>query len=118
MRKADLIKYKGYLGSVHFDAEDLIFFGRIEFIRDLVNYEAQDAKELVKAFRHAVDDYLKNCESEGRKPDQPFKGSFNVRIEPELHREVFLKASARGDTLNSLVRKALYDYLDERHQHS
>lgn len=117
MRKADLMKYKGYLGSIHFDANDLIFFGKIEFIRDLINYEAHDARSLVKAFQTAVNDYLKDCKLEGKEPNQPFKGSFNIRIEPELHREVYLKAFARGDTLNNLVRQALYDYLKEDHKY-
>ncbi len=118
MRKADLMKYKGYLGSVHFDPDEVIFFGKIEFIRDLVNYEAHDAKSLVNAFHEAVNDYTEDCKTQGRNPDQPFKGSFNVRVEPELHREVYLKAFAHGDTLNNLVKKALQDYLRIHHEYS
>ena len=30
------MKYKDYIGSVHYDGEDEIFHGRFEFIRDLV----------------------------------------------------------------------------------
>ena len=64
MIRSDLICYKNYYGSVHFDPQEELFFGKIEFIRDLVNYEASEAKSLVKAFHEAVDSYLETffCE--------------------------------------------------------
>ena len=43
--------------------------GRLEFIRDLVTYEGQDAKGIKAAFQEAVDDYLELCQAEGRKAD-------------------------------------------------
>ena len=46
----DLMQYKGYYGSVHFDEEELVFHGKIEFIRALVSYEATTARGLRKAF--------------------------------------------------------------------
>ena len=46
----DLMQYKNYYGSVHFDENDLIFHGKIEFIRALVTYEATNAKDLKQAF--------------------------------------------------------------------
>ena len=61
MTRSDLICYKNYYGSVHFDPQEELFFGKIEFIRDLVNYEASEAKSLIKAFHEAVDSYLEDC---------------------------------------------------------
>lgn len=111
MTKIDLICYKNYYGSVHFDSQEELFFGKIEFIRDLVNYEAFEAKSLVKAFHEAVDSYLEDCNNIAKAPDQPFKGSFNVRIDPELHKEASLYAIQHGDTLNGVVKKALNNLL-------
>ncbi len=65
-----MLEYKGYCGSVEYSAEDEVLHGRLEFIRDLVTYEAPDAKGLQAAFEEAVDDYLDLCQSEGRKPKQ------------------------------------------------
>jgi predicted HicB family RNase H-like nuclease len=62
------LEYKEYLGSVEYSAEDEVLHGRLEFIRDLVTYEAPDAKGLKAAFEEAVDDYLDLCRSKGRKP--------------------------------------------------
>ena len=74
-----MLEYKGYLGSFEYSNEGEVLHGRLEFIRDLVTYELKDAKGIRVAFQEAVDDYLDLCEAEGRKPDVPLKGSFNVR---------------------------------------
>ena len=111
MIKNNLISYKGYLGSVHFDFSQELFFGKVEFIRDLISYEAFDAKTLIKSFHEAVDDYLEDCNTLGKTPDKPFKGSFNVRIDPELHKEVSLYAMQHGDSLNGIVKRALNDFI-------
>ncbi|MFM7346286.1 MAG: type II toxin-antitoxin system HicB family antitoxin [Tagaea sp.] len=106
-----LLEYKGYLGSVEFSDEDETLHGRLEFIRDLVTYEGADAKKLKKAFHEAVDDYLALCEAQGRKPDTPLKGSFNVRPGRDLHRRAALFAKRRGVNLNTVVSDALRRYL-------
>jgi len=54
----DFMQYKDYYGSVYFDHEDLIFHGKIEFIRALISYEATDINGLRQAFEEAVEDYL------------------------------------------------------------
>jgi predicted HicB family RNase H-like nuclease len=53
----DLMKYKAYFGSVHYD-DDRVFHGKVEFIRALVSYEGTDVASLRKAFEEAVEDYL------------------------------------------------------------
>lgn len=109
---SSILQYKGYFGSVEYSDEDEVLHGRLEFIRDLVTYEGTDAKGLKAAFREAVDDYLQLCESEGRAPDVPLKGSFNVRPGRELHRRAMLLARRRGINLNTVVSDALLRYLE------
>ena len=103
----DLIHYKGYYGSVHFEDEELIFHGKIEFIRALVTYEATDAAGLRKAFEESVDDYLETCKSQNIKPEIQFKGSLNVRLGSELHRRVALAAAQQHSTINKFIAKTL-----------
>lgn len=110
----DGLAYKGYVGSLAYSAEDGVFHGRLEFIRDLVTYEGTDAVGLRQAFEEAVDDYLAVCEQQGRAPDTPLKGSFNVRTGPELHRRAMLAARRAGVSLNALVSEALRDRLDRQ----
>ena len=107
----DMMSYKGYYGSVHYSDEDGVFHGKIEFIRSLVTYEVREVKGLRKAFEDAVDDYLELCVQEGKEPEKPFKGSFNVRTGSELHRKATLFAQAKGTNLNKVVAEALEKYL-------
>ncbi len=103
----DYIHYKGYYGSVHFDEDDVIFHGKIEFIRALVTYEATDAKGLKKAFQEAVNDYLDVCKLKKLEPEKPFKGSLNVRLGSELHRRVAIAAEQNSLTINKFIASAL-----------
>jgi len=107
----DMMVYKGYYGSVHYSDEDQIFHGKIEFIRSLLSYEGTNVKELRKAFEDAVNDYLELCKEDNREPEMPFKGSFNVRTGPDLHRRAMLFAKAKGKNLNSVITDALEKYI-------
>ena len=109
----DTLTYKGYTGSVHYSDEDRVLFGKVEDIRSLVSYEGTDVTSLHSAFEEAVDDYLSLCKREGRKPEQPFSGSFNVRTGSDLHRRAALLAKAQGTTLNRVVSEALQRYLQQ-----
>lgn len=63
------MNYKGYLGSVAFSEQDGVFYGKVEGINGLVNFEGESVKELTEAFHEAVDDYLAYCADEGIEPD-------------------------------------------------
>jgi len=58
-------------------------------------------------FHKAVDGYLEFCAANGRAPEKPYKGSFNVRIGADLHRKLAMTASTRGISLNRLVEDAI-----------
>jgi predicted HicB family RNase H-like nuclease len=64
-------------------------------------------QELKKNFHEAVDDYLETCKALGREPNKPFKGGFNVRISPEMHKKAIERATMLGISLNQLVQKAI-----------
>ena len=56
------IRYRGYTTNVKYSKEDNIYYGKIEGIKDLVNYESElkdGFKGIKKAFEEAVDDYIK-----------------------------------------------------------
>ena len=108
----DLIEYKGYIGSVHYSDDDEVFHGKLEGIRDLVTYEGTDVVSLKQSFQDSVDDYLAASEKHGKTPEEPFKGSFNVRVGPELHRRAAVFAAERKKKLNAVVTEALEKYLE------
>ena len=101
------VKYKGYIGTVNFIAEDEVFYGKVHGINDLITFEGKSVKELKNAFSEAVDDYLETCKELGKQPDKTFKGSFNVRINTELHKKAASVASKKSISLNDFVKRAI-----------
>lgn len=101
------LSYKGFEGSAEIDTELDVCRGKLLFIPDLVTYEAPSAAELKTEFEAAVDDYLDTCRELGREPHRPYKGSFNVRVEPEMHRDAVLYAARKGSKLNDVVVQGL-----------
>ncbi|MBN2867006.1 MAG: type II toxin-antitoxin system HicB family antitoxin [Thiotrichales bacterium] len=102
---SELMEYKGYLGTVEYSAEDHCLYGKLAYIRALVNYEAQTVEDLEREFRNAVEQYLASCEKLGVAPQTPLKGTFNIRISPELHRAAVMAAGNKS--LNAFVAEAI-----------
>lgn len=107
----DVLTYKDYMGSVHYCAEDEIFYGKLEGIEDLVTFEAKNVDALKSAFKESVEDYLETCKREDKETEKSYKGSFNVRISPELHKSAKRAAVEQGISLNQLMQKALENEL-------
>jgi predicted HicB family RNase H-like nuclease len=105
------LQYKGYDGSVLYSAEDRLLHGTLLGIRDMVSYDGTDVDTLEENFRGAVDEYLAFCAAEGKTPNTPFKGSFNVRLPQELHQRAARYAEEHNRKLNSVVQEALQEFL-------
>lgn len=99
------LQYKGYLGTIEPNLEDSTLFGKLAFIRDLVTYEADNLTDLQKEFETSVDGYLADCKALGIDPKTPLKGSFNIRISPELHRKAVMAAGDKS--LNAFIAEAI-----------
>lgn len=108
---SNTMEYKGYIGSVEFSEDDGLFYGKVMGVRSLISYEGTTAKTLIRSFHEAVDDYLVLCQERNELPEKAYKGSFNVRISPQLHKQAVVSASNKGVSLNSLVEKALETYV-------
>lgn len=111
----NFMQYKGYTGSVEFSEEDDCLFGKVLGIRSLISYEGESVSELKRDFQESVDDYLSMCAEEGMEPEKPYKGIFNVRVAPEVHRDAAMCAAERGVTLNSFVSDAIQNAIRAVH---
>ncbi|MEX2591433.1 MAG: type II toxin-antitoxin system HicB family antitoxin [Anditalea sp.] len=101
------LEYKGYTGSIEYNEEDNLLYGQILGVQGLLSYEGITGKELEDDFKKAIDAYLTDCKASGRKPEKPFKGSFNVRIPPKLHQKAALLAMQEKTSLNSFVTESI-----------
>lgn len=102
-----VLEYKGYYTKVEYSIEDKLLHGKIEGINDLVNFECSSADQVEEKFHEAVDDYLLFCQDIGAEPEKCYKGSFNVRLSPELHRRIAVAAAVQGMSLNQFVANAM-----------
>ena len=101
------LEYKGYRGEVEISPEDKLLCGKVSHIKDLISFEGKTVSELQKNFEAAIDDYLADCKTEGKNPDKPFKGSFNIRVSSMVHRKIALRAEKRKMSLNAYVSQLL-----------
>ena len=105
------LEYKGYFGSVEFSNEDDTFHGRIIGINDHITYEGDNVNNLRQDFISAVEEYLETCAELGKEPEKAYKGTFNVRIDPALHRQLTIYSLSHGKSLNSTVEEAIRSYI-------
>lgn len=101
------MKYKGYESVIRYSDEDQTFIGEVINTRDILIFDGNNVSEVEASFHAVVDDYIEDCLAESKEPNKPFSGQFVMRINPELHRELFIKAKQAGLSLNAFVSKTL-----------
>ena len=104
---SNLLSYKNYNGTVEYSKEDNCLLGKVIGLKSLLSYEGESLSELEQDFQNVIDEYLNECREQNIEPEQPYKGSFNVRITPELHRTIALYAIEHGKSLNAAVEEAI-----------
>lgn len=112
-----MMEYKGYHAKVEYSPEDEAFIGKVFGIVDTLVFDGQSIEELQTMFRASIDDYLELCREIGKQPDREYRGTFNVRVPVDLHREAAMAAESRDISLNQFVTEALQRYVAaERHK--
>ncbi len=102
-----MMTYKGYAGQIDYDSNADTFGGSVINANALISFEGRTATELRRSFRNVVDLYLAECKSSGKAPEKPYNGTFVVRLGPELHRRIALKAAAARKSMNKYVISVL-----------
>jgi len=54
-----------------------------------------------------VEDYPAFCAERGEQPKKSFSGNLPLRIEPDLHRKIYVKARQEGKSLNRWISDVL-----------
>ena len=109
----NMMEYKGYYSNPRYSAEDNVFWGKLDGISDSVSFEGTSVDELQTAFAEAVEDYLDTCKRNGMIPKMPFRGRFEININPDLHRKIALFAASRDVSLNHAVETVLNGYFTD-----
>lgn len=101
------MNYKGYAARLEYSEEDSLFVGHIAGIRDVVGFHGSSVAELRAAFVEAVDDYLDTCAKLGRAPQKPYSGKLSLRLEPELHATIAVKAELAHKSINQWISEVI-----------
>lgn len=72
-----VLEHKGIKGTVEFDTENLIMYGKLLGIRDTIEYKAQSAERFYENFKYAVDEYLNNFDDHKNYEIIEFHDGFN-----------------------------------------
>jgi predicted HicB family RNase H-like nuclease len=107
----NLMEYKGYYGTVEYSPTDNVLYGKVIGINSLISYDGECIKSLRACFENAVEDYFIFCAEENIPPEKEYRGKFNVRISPELHKTLVVYSASHGQTLNSTVEEAIRQYV-------
>jgi len=103
----DVMTYKGFIGSVHFSADDRLFFGKVEGINDLISFEGATVDELEEGFKYMIDRHIEDCTKNDLPLEKSYKGSLNIRLKPELHKKATQEATLKGISLNDYINQAV-----------
>lgn len=111
-----MMEYKGYFAKVVFDDEADIFHGEVINLRDVITFEGETVNDLRTAFHDSVEDYLEYCAERGEEAEKPYSGKFLVRVEPELHKTLVIRARKKGKSLNAWIHDTLHEVVKDSTQ--
>jgi len=110
---SSILTYKGYQGNFEYDQEADIFHGDVLHINDVITFQGRSIDELKEALAESIEVYLEYCAEKGKEPQKPFSGTFNVRLNPEIHQRLAMQAAHDGVSLNKWVANTLEKAVSE-----
>lgn len=103
----NVMKIDGYDAVINYDPEIDMFRGEYVNLNGGADFYASDIAGLQKEGKLSLAVFLKMCEEDGVEPRKNYSGKFNVRIPPELHESLVIKAASDGKSINQLVVESI-----------
>lgn len=102
------LKYKNYLGTVEYNAENEILFGRVVGINEEpITYEGRSTTEIKLNFEKAIDIYLNYCLEKHIDPAKSYDGVLNLKISPDSHAQLAALAEISGMQVDEYAKWVL-----------
>lgn len=102
-----MMRHEEYIAEIKYDDDAEIFHGEVINTRDVITFQGASVRALKKEFKNSIEDYLEFCKKRGESPDRPFSGKFNLRIDPEKHKDIVIEATRRGMSINDFCNESL-----------
>ncbi len=102
-----LMTLDGFHARINYDEDTDLFRGEILGITGGADFYGCSPEELRREFRKSLDVFLEVCREKGIEPRRQYSGKFNLRISPQLHEQLALRAQASDKSLNAFAQEAL-----------
>jgi len=103
----NIMNIKGYQALISYDAEINMFRGEFISLNGGADFYANDIEGLIREGELSLNIFLKMCQEDGVSPEKQYSGKFNVRLPSDLHKNLAICASARGQSINQLIIESL-----------
>ena len=97
----NVLEIDGFHAVISFDPEINLFRGEFIDLNGGADFYAADVEALRREGRTSLKVFLDMCQEDGVEPRRKFSGRFNLRLPPELHRNLTVAAAAEGKSLNA-----------------
>lgn len=84
-----------------------LFRGEILSLTGGADFYGSSPEELRREFRKSLDVFLEVCREKRIEPRRQYSGKFNLRISPQLHEQLALRAQTSHQSLNAFAQEAL-----------
>jgi len=102
-----LMTQGGFHARIDYDEDTDLFRGEILGLTGGADFYGSSPEELRREFRKSLDVFLEVCREKGIEPRRQYSGKFNLRISPQLHEQLALRAQASDKSLNAFAQEAL-----------
>jgi len=109
----NIMEFDGYQAVIQYDPDIEMFRGEFMGLNGGADFYAKDIEGLRREGEISLKVFLDMCEEDGVEPRKAYSGKFNLRVPPELHAELALRAAAEGKSLNQCVS----DIIEQSIQH-
>lgn len=112
---SDIMKIDNVAAKVVYDADIDLFRGEFIGLNGGADFYADNVEQLKIEGEKSLNVFLEMCEEKGIEPYKHYSGKFNLRIDPDLHKRISVKASAENKSINTWVADKLKGELSAQH---
>lgn len=102
-----IMRYKGYVGSIHYSDEDGCFIGDVLGVPAMISFEGKSVTELRTDFENAIEAYLMSCKERGQKPEKPKPGKITLDLPFDIEVGLEQMTEETGKSAKALILDAV-----------
>jgi len=103
----NVMEIDGFHAVISFDPDINLVRGEFIDLNGGAEFYAGDAESLRREGQTSLKVFLDMCREDGVEPRRQFSGRFNLRLPPDLHRDLAAAAAAEGKSLNAWAMEQL-----------